>query len=127
MATFTTSWTNGTALHDSSSVANAGSAQDDVDLDSLGYYSIVAHIDLNASSGNPSGDVTIEVFYSADSGSSVDTEPAQSVAVNFTATAQKKQSLKIEGVPWARVKVSNAIGESVTYVGTYAGLKQTSA
>lgn len=126
MATFSASWTEAQTLHASSSVATGSSAQDSIDLDTLGAYAAHVQVDLDISAGTPNGDVTVEVFKSPNSGTSVDTEPAQKFVIPFTATGSKVKSFTVLG-PWARVKVSNETGESVTYVGLYAYLKQTSA
>jgi hypothetical protein len=124
--TYNPDWTNAT-LHASEAIANGGTEQDDLDLDTLGYYAIRAQIDIDIASGSPAGDVVIEVFTSCNGGTSVDTEPAQRATLSFTATGNKKRTLLIANTPWARVKVTNNTGVSVTYVGRYSGLKQVSA
>jgi hypothetical protein len=122
--TYTPSWTNAT-LHSSSTVTNGSSAQDDLNLATLGYYAIDAQVDIDIASGSPSGDVVIEVFKSCDGGTNVNSEASQRCTLSFTATGNKKRGLTITG-PWCRVKVTNNTGVSVTYVGRYSGLKQTS-
>lgn len=127
MATFTPAWTPGATLHTSSDLTvGSPTAQDDFNLASLGYYAIRAQIEINAVTGAPSGDVKIEVFSSSDGGTTVDTEPFQTFVLIFTTTGNKKRSFDIWG-PWSRVKVTNSVGQTVTYIGKYAGLKQASA
>jgi hypothetical protein len=126
MASFTPSWTNAT-LHTSGTVTNGSTAQDDLNLSTLGYYAVRCQIDIDIASGSPAGDVAIEVFTSSDGGSNVDTEPSQRLTLSFAATGNKKRSVLVSNTPWARVKITNSTGVSVTYVGRYSGLQQASA
>jgi hypothetical protein len=127
MATFTVSWTTGTNLHTSAALADAGTVGDDINLASLGYYAVQCQLTLDADTGTPSGDVTVNVYGSADGGTADDTEPLQSYVVNFTAQALKRFSFVVENMPHIRVEVTNNVGESITYSAIYAGLKQSSA
>lgn len=126
MATFSVDWTTGTTLHSSSSVSNGGTAQDDLNLDTLGYYRVHATLDFDIASGSPAGDVVIELFGSSDAGTAVDTIAFQKLTVPFAATGNKKISVVFDR-PWVRTKITNNTGVSVTYVAKYAGLKQVSA
>ncbi len=128
MATFTPSWTTGSTLHASSSVSNGASTTDDLNLVSAGpYYGALIQVDIDIASGSPAGDVTIEVFGSADGGSNDDTLPMKTLRIAFTGTGNKKVSFTVYGVPFVSVKITNNTGVSCTYVGRYAGLKQASA
>jgi len=124
--TYESDWTENLSLHASSSIANGANEVNDLDLAGSGYYGAIVQVDIDIPSGSPAGDVTVEVFRSADGGTSVDTIPAQKVALPFTTTGNKKQSIVVDG-PWNRVKVSNGTGATLTYVGRWAGLKQVSA
>lgn len=126
MATFSSLWTENQTLHSSSTVASAGSASDNLDLAAAGYYLADVQIDLNANTGSPNGNVTIEVFGSPNSGTKIDTIPRQTITVPFTAQAQKIVSLTVGGA-FAQVKVTNGIGENLTYIALYAGLQESSA
>ena len=127
MATYSAAWTVGQTLHGSSSITNGSSATDAINLATLGFYEVHAQIDLDIAAGSPAGNVTIEVFAAADGGSNVDTIPLTSRVVAFTGTGNKKVSIPGIRAPHVSVKVSNATGVAVTYVGRYAGLKQSSA
>ena len=126
MAPFTPSWTSSVALHASSSVADSASNTEDINLSSLGYYAVHVQVSLT-STGTPDGDCVIEVFGSADNGTSDDPEPLQSYAISFSSATTKIFSFVVEGIPYAAVKLTNNSGESATYVANYAGVKQTSA
>lgn len=126
MATFTPSWTIGTTLHASTTVTNGSTAQDDVNLSTLGYYRINGTIDIDIASGSPAGNVTVELFGSADGGTNIETVARQTFAIPFSATGNKKAGFVFDG-NWVRVKITNSTGVTVTYVSKYSGLKQASA
>jgi hypothetical protein len=109
-------------------ITTGNSVTDDLNLVSAGpYYGALIQCDLDISSGSPNGDVVIEVFGSPDGGTSDDTIALKTIRVPFTATGNKKASFTIYGIPFCSVKVANSTAASCTYIGRYAGLKQSSA
>ncbi len=130
MATFTPAWTEGITLHSSSTITTGNSTNDNFDLKDISggpYFGAVLQIDLNIASGSPAGDVTIEFFGSADGGSNNDSIAFSTMRVPFSGTGNKKISRTVYLMPHVNVKVSNATGVDVTYVGRASGLKQSSA
>ncbi|MFH0901386.1 MAG: hypothetical protein V2A73_12230 [Pseudomonadota bacterium] len=125
-ATFTPSWTVTQELHASSSVANAGTATDSLNLATLGYYEVDAQIQITPAT-TPSGDVLIEAFGSVDAGTSADTVPLTQRRLTFTTTAVQRISIPGLRGPYVSIRITNSTGVSVTYVGRYAGLQQVSA
>ena len=71
MAVFTPTWTTGTSLRSAASIANGANLSDTINLATLNYYMVDVTIGFNISSGTPSGDLVIEVFQSADGGTTV--------------------------------------------------------
>lgn len=127
MATFTGDWTEGVTLHSSSTLANAASHTDDIDIDTAGYLEVEAQVSIAIASGSPAGNVVIDVLASPDSGSTFDTEPLLTVTIPFTATGTKNKTVPGLTGPYRRIKVTNNTGVSVTHASKYAGLKQVSA
>jgi hypothetical protein len=125
-ATFTPAWTTGVAFHASASLANAGVVHDDIDLAAQGYYAAEVTVSFAITSGSPSGDLVIDVFGSANAGTTVDTESISHITIPFTAQATKIKRVPLAG-PWRRVQFTNSTGVSGTLVATLAGLKQASA
>lgn len=129
MATFTPAWTESIVLHASSTITAGNSANDTFDFKDISggpYFGACFQFDLDVAAGTPNGDVTIEAFGAAD-GTNLDTIAFKTMRVPFSAIANKKVSTVVYGVPLVNWKVSNGTGQSVTYIGRAAGLKQSSA
>src|SRR3990172_6793508 len=127
MASFTMDYSASIALHTSQTLASGNTANASLDLKTPGYYAAAVQVAFDIASGTPSGDVVINVYGSVDGGRNVDTERMQRIAIPFSAIGNKKRSILVGRVPWARVAVTNSTGASGTLVSSYSGLKQLSA
>lgn len=126
MATYTPTWTTGVSLRTSTAIADGANLTDTINLATSNYYEVDVQVEFDISSGTPNGDLVIEIFQSVDGGSNVDTEARLTRRLTFTATGNKKTTLRAIGGPHVTTKYTNNTGVSGNVVVRYAGLKQSS-
>lgn len=128
MATTTTpTWTENVALKSSGTIAAAASDTQDIDLDTENYDLITVVVEI-IFGGSPDGNVVIERFDSANSGTDDDTEPVFSVEVEFATSATKRVSIPIQNTAYTAIKITNNDStDNVTVESWYAGRKWSSA
>lgn len=115
MATIKPDWTENVNVHSSASLSSGSSATDDIDLDTLGADKVFLTIEIIFGS-TPDGNVLVEVFGSADSGTNDDTEPLFSYTVEEGVSATKRKSIEIPSLPYIAITVTNNdTTDSVTY------------
>lgn len=126
MALYETTWTTGTSIRSAESLGNGSNVSDPHDLKTLKFYEIALQVTFDIASGSPNGDLLIELFGSADDGVSVDTEPFLTRRLNFTATGNKKRTIRGIGGPHVTSKCTNNTGVTGTITIKRAGVKQSS-
>jgi hypothetical protein len=126
MAVFTPTWTTGVSLRAAAAIANGANLTDTINLATSLYYMVDVTVGFDISSGTPSGDLVIEVFQSADGGTTVDTIARVTRRINFTATANKITTIRALGGAFVSLKYTNNTGVTGNVTVKYAGLKQTS-
>jgi len=113
-------WTENVNLHTSASLAAAASVTDDVDLDTLGADQALITIEI-VFGGSVDGNVLVEIFGSANSGTDDDTIPLTSFTIPENDSVTKRKSVIVTGVPYIAVKVTNNDStDTVTYEAWYA-------
>lgn len=127
MATYKPSFVTGTTLLSSTALADGNSRTDNLNLATNEDYESNVQFQFDIGSGTPSGDMTVEMFYSVDAGSGIDTEPAYTMVVNFTATGNKKKTIAGVKGTFVQFKTSNDTGESCNVTIKYDRMKQVSA
>lgn len=126
MVTTSAAWTEDTEHHASASLAAAATANDNIDLDNLGFDEIEIFISI-AFGSTPDGDVLVEIFPSHDSGTTFSSRASYTETVPRVTSTTIVHSFTIKGSAFVKVSVTNNdTTDSVTYVGTYNGKKYDS-
>jgi len=122
MATISSSYTENQSLRASATLAASGTDTNTIDLATNGYIAVQIQTDIDI--GSSTG-VTVEVFSSSDSGTTVDTVPIMS----YTTDADEVRALFVTGYPFLSVKVTNDDGSNavtdITQI--YSGLEYVTA
>lgn len=130
MADITASWLENQAVEtlDTATITQGNAATGDIDLADLGYIGVKVQITITCGAA-VDADPTIEVFGSANSGTTDDTIPIWSQSVTFGGV--KTISFTIMNEPYIAIKVTNTTSadgdEDLDLVAKYAGLKYASA
>jgi len=126
MATFTT--TRITSAPKSGATLN-DSSYDTVDIDNAtsGYYVANGAVAIHIASGTPNGNITIRLYRSPNGSAKLETEPARTITIPFTATGDKRVSIGGMWHGYNRVRVDNATGANATWDFDREQLKQASA
>jgi len=106
MATISPSWTENVSLRSAATLAAAATATVDVDLDTLGADR--TDITVNFTKGSSSG-ITVEFFYSTDSGTTDD----DVAAISYTTIATEVRTTSISAA-YVACKVTNDDGSNAT-------------
>lgn len=127
MATFKASWSVSNSLRSSAALNNGASLEDSVNLDTLEAYECGIEDEVTIGSGDPSGDVVVEYFFSSRSTSNFDTKPAATQRLTFTGTGTQQCSMQGLRAPFVKRKITNNTGENGTLTSNYSYLQQISA
>lgn len=106
MATIKPVWTENVSVRSAATLASAGTATHDIDLDNLGADRSDVQIDIII--GSSSG-VTVEVFGSPDSGTTDDTL----ALLTYTVAANDRRTLRLTGA-YRQIKLTNNDGSNAT-------------
>jgi len=107
MATGKPTWTEAVSIRSAATLAAAGTAGYDIDMDTLGADA--SKLQINLTIGSSSG-ITVEIFDSPDSGTTDDDVPV----ITFQMTASGIKSITIKDTPHYRVLVTNDDGSNAT-------------
>lgn len=123
-------WTEDQSLtFDDTTPAKTVEGKADLDIAEEGFFDVVIQVTVTFGA-NADGNATIKLYGSADSGTTVDTEPFYTRIVTYTASATKRIPILVSRKPWVRVGVTNgnAYTEDITISAKYAGMQvQTAA
>ncbi len=121
MATITATWTENVTLRAAATLAAAGVATHDIDLATNGYDRVDVQVDVVI--GSSTG-VTVRVYGSPDSGTTVDDQPL----LVYSISADDTRTLVLTGA-YRQISLTNDDGTNATGNITilYAGRKWTSA
>ena len=128
MSSITAAWTENQAVAtlDGATITQGASATGDIDLAGLGFIGVKVQIKITYGAA-VDDNTTIEVFGSADSGTTDDTVPIWSQSVTYNAGGVATVSFTILNEPYIAIKVTNTTGadgdEDIDLVSKYAGLK----
>ena len=128
MATITPSWTENVSVSMSdASPADTVISTGAIDLDTEGYDRVVVQMSITWH-GSATDYADINVYGSADSGSTDDNIVYYSRRVDASAGATSIFSFVIDGVPFANLAVDNQSNQEITTLAVeYAGRQWTSA
>ena len=122
-------WTENQSLtFDDASPAKTVEGKADLDIADEGFFDVLIQVSI-AFGANADGNAAVKLYGSADSGTTVDTEPFYSRIVTYTASATKLISIPVSRRPWVRVGVlnGNSYVEDITISAEYAGMKVQTA